>query len=171
MQRRLDATWRNCADARSLTEISLDTSVVRALVRGRTSDPDYLPLTDGATLTLSYFVDAELATRRWSRDDQSRYDALMTRCVALANPRAITKYWFVQAWRKRRELGFSRSERNHTDLWIIAQTAEYELGLVSHDKQMIRIADALGLEYQTLLPDIGEQLERDRERLGTRIDG
>ena len=35
---------------------------------------------------------------------------------------------------------------------------------------MIRIADALGLEYQTLLPDIGEQLERDRGRLGTRID-
>ena len=62
-------------------------------------------------------------------------------------------------------LGFSRAQRNQTDLWIIAQTAEYGLHLISHDRRMVRIAAAIGVPVVSLLPNIEQLLEADARRL------
>lgn len=72
---------------------------------------------------------------------------------------------FVRAKHAQDALGFSRAERNQTDLWIIAQTAEYGLHLISHDRRMVRIAAAVGVPVVSLLPNIKQLLEADARRL------
>ena len=149
-----------------MTDASLDTSVFRRLVYADSDDADYAPLTRGVTLALTYFVDAEVEAIRWRHgDEQSSADALRAACVMLPNPTALTKRHFVRAKHAQDALGFSRAERNQTDLWIIAQTAEYGLHLISHDRRMVRIAAAIGVPVASLLPNIEQLLEADARRL------
>lgn len=149
-----------------MPDASLDTSVFRRLVYADSDDADYAPLTRGVTLALTYFVDAEVEAIRWRHsDEQSSSDALRAACVMLPNPTALTKRHFVRAKHAQDALGFSRAERNQTDLWIIAQTAEYGLHLISHDRRMVRIAAAVGVPVASLLPNIEQLLEADARRL------
>ena len=159
----MDVALTDMPDA---TDASLDTSVFRRLVHADSDDADYAPLTRGATLALTYFVDAEVDAVRWQRDDeQSASDALRAACVMLPNPNALTKRHFIRAKHAQDALGFTRAERNQTDLWIIAQTAEYGLHLMAHDRRMVRIAAAIGVPVVSLLPNIAELLEADARRL------
>lgn len=153
-------------DVPDVTDASLDTSVFRRLVYADSDDADYAPLTRGATLALSYFVDAEVDAVRWQRGgEQSASDALRAACVMLPNPNALTKQHFIRAKHAQDALGFTRAERNQTDLWIIAQTAEYGLHLIAHDRRMARIAAAIGVPVVSLLPNIEQLLEADARRL------
>lgn len=149
-----------------MTDASLDTSVFRRLVYADSDDADYAPLTRGVVLALTYFVDAEVDAVRWRHgDEQISSDALRAACVMLPNPTALTKRHFVRAKHAQDALGFSRAERNQTDLWIIAQTAEYGLHLLAHDRRMVRIAAAIGVPVVSLLPNIEQLLESDARRL------
>ncbi len=152
-------------DPISAQAASLDTSVFRLLVHARSDDPDYRPLTRRRALQLTYFVDAELRAVRWDTDDADPARALRTRCTTTGPPDERTKDAFVRAKRAFDSLGFSQAQRNHTDLWIVAQTAQSRLALITHDRSMVRIAHALGVETLTLLPDIEQQLADDRRRL------
>ena len=146
-------------------DTSLDTSVVRLLINRGVDDPDYEPLLEGAHLAVTYFTDAELAVRPLIGQERDRYDRLRTRLHQLSNPGPRTKEQFVKAAQLRHGLGLSRRQRDLTDLWIVAQTAEYGLRLASHDREMLRVADALRIETVTLLPGIEQQLNQDRLRL------
>ncbi len=87
------------------------------------------------------------------------------RCTTTGPPDEHTKDAFVRAKRVFDLLGFSQAQRNHTDLWILAQTMQNDLPLLTDDKLMVRIADALDVETITLLPGIEHQLADDRRRL------
>lgn len=151
-----------------MTEISLDASVFRLLVYGPLAGPDYAPLLRDADLFVTWFADAELLATEWRAQDVAALRALRSLSVVLGSPDDQTKHRFVEARRMFDLLGFSRSQRNHTDLWIIAQTAQEGLALASHDRSMIRVADAVGLDTITLLPDIEAQLAEDRRRRRSR---
>ena len=144
---------------------SLDTSVVRLLIRRGADDPDYESLLGDGRFTVTYFTDAELAVRNWVDWEGVRYARLRARLRELPNPGPRTKEQFIEAAQLRHGLGLSRRQRDLTDLWIIAQTAEYGLRLASHDREMLRVADALQIETVTLLPGIEQQLNQDRLRL------
>ena len=148
-----------------MTEVSLDASAFRLLVYGPRSGSDYAPLLRDHDLLVTYFADAELMAAEWRPHDVPALRALRTRTAILGSPDEQTKRRFVEARRMFDRLGFSRTQRNHTDLWIIAQTAQEGLALASHDRSMLRIADALGIEMITLLPGIDAQLAQDRLRL------
>lgn len=159
------ASWKHCAAA-ALTEASLDTSVFRRHVHPGPDDPDYGALTRGVALALTYFVDAELEAIQWrGSGEQGRAALLRARCLRVDNPNARTKQHFVRAKRAHDALGFSPTQRNQTDLWIIAQTAEYGMHLVTHDRLMVRVAAAIGVPVATLLPDIEPLLAADDRRL------
>lgn len=147
-----------------MTEISLDASAFRLLVYGPLAGPDYAPLLRDADLFVTWFADAELLATQWRVKDVAALRALRSQSMVLGPPDDQTKHRFIEARRMFDLLGFSRSQRNHTDLWIIAQTAQEGLTLASHDRSMIRVADAVGLETITLLPDIEAQLAEDRRR-------
>ena len=151
-----------------MTEISLDASAFRLLVYGPLTGPDYAPLLRDADLLVTWFADAELLATEWRAQDVAALRALRSQSVVLGPPDDRTKHRFVEARRMFDLLGFSRSQRNHTDLWIIAQTAQEGLLLASHDRSMIRVADAVGLDTITLLPDIEAQLAEDRRRRRSR---
>lgn len=147
-----------------MTEISLDASAFRLLVYGPLAGPDYAPLLRDADLLVTWFADAELLAAQWQVKDVAALRALRSQSLVLGPPDDQTKHRFIEARRMFDLLGFSRSQRNHTDLWIIAQTAQEGLTLASHDRSMIRVADAVGLDTITLLPDIEAQLAEDRRR-------
>ncbi len=151
--------------AAEFAPLSVDTSVVSRVIRQDFDDRDYSPLVAGRSLALTYFVQAELAAAEWSDLQRARLDRFIAACVLLGNPDAGTALSFVEALRARRALGFSRAERNRTDLWIIAQTAQHGLPLITDDARMVRVADVLGMEVLTLLPGISELLGADRRRL------
>lgn len=148
-----------------MTEVSLDASAFRLLVYGPRSGPDYAPLVRNDDLLVTYFADAELMATEWRPQDVPALRALRGRTAVLGSPDEMTKRRFVEARRLFDQLGFSRAQRNHTDLWIIAQTAQEGLALASHDRSMLRIADALRIETITLLAGIDAQLTQDRLRL------
>ena len=135
---------------------------------GPLAGPDYAPLLRDADLFVTWFADAELLATEWWAQDVAALRALRSLSVVLGSPDDQTKHRFVEARRMFDLLGFSRSQRNHTDLWIIAQTAQEGLALASHDRSMIRVADAVGLDTITLLPDIKAQLAEDRRRRRSR---
>lgn len=145
--------------------ISVDTSVVRIIAAGRPSDPDYEALIRHAAPIVTFFADAELAAVNWMAEEDLRLARFNLRLRVLGDPGGTTKAEFIKAHAARRRLGLSRRQRDLTDLWIIAQTAEYGLALASHDRQMIRVAAAAGLETITLLPGIERQLAADRRRM------
>ena len=150
---------------------SVDTSVVRIMTGEHSGDPDYLRLIGNTELRLTYFADAELGAVQWDDGERQRFVQLRPRLPELPPPGLDTKRWFVEAATARRHLQFSQAQRDHTDLWIIAQSAEHRLRLASHDRQMIRVADAMGVEIVTLLPDIEQQLSIDRQRLASQPRG
>lgn len=145
--------------------ISVDTSVVRIIAAGRPSDPDYEALVRRAAPVVTFFADAELAAVNWMAEEDLRLARFNLRLRVLGDPGGTTKAEFIKAHAARRRLGLSRRQRDLTDLWIIAQTAEYGLALASHDRQMIRVAAAAGLETITLLPGIERQLAADRRTM------
>ena len=152
-------------DPISAPAASLDTSVFRLLVHAGIDDPDYRPFTRNVAFQLTYFVDAELRAGRWATGVEDAVRDLRKRCTTTGPPDERTKDAFVRAKRVFDLLGFSQAQRNHTDLWILAQTVQNDLPLLTHDKQMVRIADALGAETITLLRGIDQQLAADRRRL------
>ena len=145
--------------------ISVDTSVVRIIAAGRLNDPDYETLIRRAAPVVTFFADAELAAVNWTAEEDLRVAQFNLRLRVLEDPGDMTKAEFVRAHAARRRLGLSRRQRDLTDLWIIAQTAEYGLPLASHDRQMVRVAAAAGVEAITLLPNIERQLAADRRRM------
>ena len=132
--------------------LSLDTNVVSiAISPGNELASPYGELLQRKKLALTYFALAELDAARWSPEKRRRLDDLIGQCIVLDNPAAATRRWFARAVLVRARLNLERGAERE-DLWLLAQTAEYGLPLLSHDYNAVRVAAALGIDVsETLL--------------------
>ena len=128
-----------------------DTSVLSYFARRIPPGPAYRELLAGRTIGLSYFVRAELGGASWDPPQRGRLDAVYEECVDLA-PSAATTTWYNKGQAERRRLKLTR-DVGDTDLWIIAQAAEYGVPYMSHDRAACDVARALGVEVLTALED------------------
>ncbi len=130
-----------------LPQISVDTNVVSAIVRENQYASEYLSTLRIYDPMLTFFVRGELAAASWNRARQRRLDSLLARFGPLPLPTEETIEAFRDAMDAAVELHFGGSIG--ADLWIVAQTKEYGLPLLSHDASAIRTADRAGIPFIT----------------------
>ena len=131
--------------------LSLDTNVVSISISlGNELSPRYGQLLQSNRLALTYFALAELESANWSVEKTRRLNKLVDQCILLNNPTEVTRLWFARAVQVRARLDLERGAERE-DLWLIAQTAEYGLPLLSHDYNAVRVASGLGLDCSRTL--------------------
>ncbi len=146
--------------------LSVDVNVVSYVVGNHPNNADYSAVLAGESLALSYFTDAELEAAEWTSARLDLVNDFRKQCLHLGNPNTLTRVWFCRAKRVRARLALDRGVERE-DLWMIAQSAEYGLPVVSHDRNAIRIVAGLGLPFRTLLDKgpLVRLFERDQAKL------
>jgi len=138
---------------------SLDTNIVSYIVREDSQwSEQYARAITNRLLALTYFGRAELEAAEWSDIQRVKLTEFIESCVYLGLPSAATLRWFARIAHVRARLQLERRVARE-DAWLIAQTAEYQLPLLSHDRNAVRVARAIGLDVSGTLLDVS-QLER-----------
>ncbi len=138
---------------------SLDTNIVSYIVREDSQwSEQYTRVITNRLLALTYFGRAELEAAEWSDIQRVKLTEFIESCVYLGPPSDATRRWFARIARVRARLQLERRVARE-DAWLIAQTAEYQLPLLSHDRNAVRVARAIGLDVSGTLLDVS-QLER-----------
>ena len=143
--------------------VSYDTNVVSNVVAGSSTGAAYLELIGPHQPVLSYFVRGELRAGRRNRAHEERLELLIQDAEWLPGPDENLLQHYARANRTTHVLGLSRGAGE--DLWMIAQTEQYEAAFTSHDRNATRVAKAMGLTVYTILPDIEADYAEDRARL------
>ncbi len=129
--------------------VVVDTSVMSYFASETERGGEYRALLAGRTIALSFFVRTELEGGEWDERQRARLDALYRESVFLEHGE-VTAGWYNVARRVRRQMRRSRASRaSDTDVWIIAQAAEYGVPYMSHDRGACELARALGVEVLT----------------------
>lgn len=151
--------------------LSLDTNVVSKVISPR--DPlyaSYAQQLSGRVLAVTYFTQAELESAEWNQTKRVTLDKFLANCIRLDNPGQATKRWFARAKQVRARLNLDRGAERE-DLWMLAQTAEQRLPIVSHDFNAVRVARGLGIDWSATLLDpvkLNNYFEEDDRALGRR---
>lgn len=149
-----------------LPSVSYDTNVVSSVVASSPTGAAYLELIGPHRPVLSYFVRGELRAGRRNRAREERLELLIQDAEWMPNPDEDLLQHYARANRTAHVLGLSRGVGE--DLWMIAQTEQYEAAFTSHDRNAARVAKAMGLTVYTILPDIEADYAEDRARLARR---
>lgn len=149
-----------------LPSVSYDTNVVSSVAAGSATGAAYLELIGPHRPALSYFVRGELRAGRRNRAREERLELLIQDAEWMPNPDEDLLQHYARANRTAHVLGLSRGVGE--DLWMIAQTEQYEAAFTSHDRNAARVAKAMGLTVYTILPDIEADYAEDRARLERR---
>ena len=133
--------------------VVVDTNVLVYLSqRGRWAG-GYRELLNGRPLGLSFQVEAELLEyprrRQWAVPRSARLASLLAACVMLLHAYRTSELYADVAITRHG----TRNGAGDGDVWVIAQALEYDAALASHDRQMSRLAGAMGLEVLSMLPD------------------
>ena len=149
-----------------LPSVSYDTNVVSNVVAGSSTGAAYLKLIGPHQPVLSHFVRGELRAGRRNHAREERLELLIQDAEWLPGPDENLLQHYARANRTAHVLGLSRGVGE--DLWMIAQTEQYEAAFTSHDRNAARVAKAMGLTVYTILPDIEADYAEDRARLARR---
>ncbi len=133
--------------------LSIDTNVVSRVISNR--DPlqaQYAQRLSGRTLAVTYFTRAELESAEWTPEKQNAVASFLAQCIKLDNPGDATRVWFARAKRVRARLNLDKGAERE-DLWMLAQTVEHRLPIISHDYNAVRVARGLGVDWSATLLD------------------
>ena len=136
-----------------LLPLSIDTNVVSKVISSR--DPlqtQYMQQLSGRVLAITYFTRAELESAEWTPEKRPAVVAFLAQCIKLENPGDATRIWFARAKQVRARLNLDRGAERE-DLWMLAQTAEHRLPIISHDYNAVRVARGLGVDWSATLLD------------------
>ena len=143
----------------SILPLSLDTNVVSKVISIR--DPlheRYSERLKGRTLAITYFTRAELESAEWTPEKRARLETFLSSCIDLGNPGDATRRWFARAKQVRARLNLDKGAERE-DLWMLAQSSEHRIPIISHDYNAVRVASGLGLDWNATLLD-PEKLRR-----------
>lgn len=131
--------------------LSIDTNVVSKVISiGDPLQQQYSQLLTGRTLAITYFTRAELESAEWPREKKAGLDAFLAQCIKLGDPGDATRIWFARAKQVRARLNLDRGAERE-DLWMLAQTAEHRLPIISHDYNAVRVARGLDIDWSSTL--------------------
>ena len=110
-------------------------------------------------LAINDQVQAELLGAGHSGRRKERLDDLVRACVKLPLSES-THVRYAQAAEVRgvlRKTGADGRDAGDNDVWIIASALEYNIPLLSHDKQQVHLARLAGVKVVTNLPELRNQ--------------
>lgn len=123
-----------------------DTSVVSRLTKSSSDCAAYSAMLDGRRLAISYQTAAELLGAGFGEKRRAQLNALLAATVELPLSSA-TKTHYARVADCRRKLRKERKrggQADDGDLWVISTALEFEIPLVSHDKEQVSLARAMG---------------------------
>lgn len=134
--------------------VAVDTSLLAHLTKVSPHSSSYWRLIGERRLAISFQVEAELLGAEYVGRRAARLAALL-RLAALRLPHGdATTIEYARVIRERRRLKTRRragGDAGDADVWIISSAIEYDLPFFSHDSQLIRLAQAVGLPVFTAL--------------------
>ena len=131
--------------------LSLDTNVVSKVISpGDALYSSYAQQLLGRTLAITYFTRAEIESADWRPQKRIDLTKFLASCIYLGNPTDATRVWFARAKQVRKRLNLDKGTERE-DLWMLSQTAEHGLPVISHDYNAVRVARGLGLDWKATL--------------------
>ena len=154
------------ASTDALPGISLDTNVLTAVVRPGEVGDAYREMLKGFTPVVTYFVNAEIRVIDWSPRVWGLLQGFLDTDRVLDPPGEdlIDEYVLLKCTAITLGLRYG-AERE--DLWMLAQTRQARLPVMTHDRNAARVARAAGMHVVTALPEIDEDYARDRRRMAS----
>ena len=144
--------------------VSLDTNVIGLLTSRHPDRTAYERLLGARSLVVTYFVQGEIRARDWHELRFQEVRRLLERAEFLSSPSMSVIDVYVLLKRISGRLGLEQgSERE--DLWMLAQSRDAGLVVMTDDRNAARVAKASGMEVLTNLRNIETYYARDRARL------
>lgn len=138
-------------------DVAADTNILSYLTKASDQSAAYQALLGNRRIAISFQADAELRGFTFrSSERQQRLQDLLRTVIVLPQSEA-TSICYARIASRRRELRKERKEggeASDADMWIIASALEHRLPLLSHDKQQVQLARAMGLRVLTNLPEL-----------------
>lgn len=144
--------------------ISIDTNVLSAILGRSEIGNSYRELLRDYRAVVTYFVRAEIQVIEWRPSVSQLLTDYIEGESALAPPDESAIVDFVSLKRTAVSLGL-RYGAEREDLWMLAQTRNHNLPVMTHDRNAARVARAAGMTVVTALPEIGDDYARDLQRL------
>ena len=105
-------------------------------------------------MAVSFQTEAELLSSEYAPRRQARLDYALSFALKLPHTDE-TSSWYARIVATRKELKRGRKaggDAGDADVWIVASAAEYQLALITHDRQMVHLARSSGRPTYTALP-------------------